>query len=40
MSYIRKIGKHWQCLIRIKDHPQIIKSFKLKEDVNFWARST
>ena len=32
MSYIRKTGKHWQCLIRIKDHPNLSKTFKKHED--------
>lgn len=39
MSYIRKMGKHWQCLIRIKDHPNLSKTFKKHEDAKRWADS-
>ena len=40
MSTIRKHYGNWQCLVRVKDHPQIIKSFKLKEDVKRWGIET
>ena len=40
MSTIRKHYGNWQCLVRVKDHPQIIKSFKLKEDANRWGNET
>jgi len=32
MSYIRKMGKHWQCLILIKDHTNLSKTFEKHED--------
>jgi len=37
MSIIRKHYGNWQCLVSVKDHPQIINSFKLKEDANRWG---
>jgi len=37
---IRKHGKKWQCLVRVKDHPQIIKSFTLREDAKRWGNET
>ena len=37
MSTIRKHYRKWQCLVRVKDHPQIIKSFKLREDTKRWG---
>ena len=37
MSTIRKHYRKWQCLVRVKDHPQIIKSFKLREDAKRWG---
>ena len=40
MSYIRKMGKHWRCLVRIKDHPQLIKTFKKHEDAKRWSIET
>jgi len=40
MSTIRKHYRKWQCLVRIKDHPQIIKSFKLREDAKRWGIET
>ena len=40
MSYIRKTGKHWQCLIRIKDHPNLSKTFKKHEDAKRWSIET
>jgi len=40
MGTIRKIGKHWQCMVRIKDHPQLIKTFKKHEDAKRWSIET
>jgi hypothetical protein len=40
MSYIRKTGRHWQCLIRIKDHPNLSKTFKKHEDAKRWSIET
>jgi len=40
MSYIRKMGKHWQCLVRIKDHPNLSKTFKKHEDAKRWSIET
>jgi integrase len=40
MSTIRKHYRKWQCLVRVKDHPQIIKSFKLREDAKRWGIET
>ena len=40
MSYIRKMGKNWQCLVRIKDHPKLSKTFKKHEDAKRWANET
>ena len=40
MSYIRKTGKHWQYLIRIKDHPNLSKTFKKHEDAKRWSIET
>ena len=40
MSTIRKHYRKWQCLVRVKDHPQIIKSFKLREDTKRWGIET
>jgi len=40
MSYIRKTGKHWQCLIRIKDYPNLSKTFKKHEDAKRWSIET
>ena len=37
MSTIRKHYGKWQCLVRVKDHPQIIKSFTLRDDAKRWA---
>ena len=40
MGTIRKMGKHWQCMVRIKDHPQLIKTFKKHEDAKRWSIET
>ena len=40
MSYIRKMGKHWRCLVRIKDHPHLSKTFKKHEDAKRWSIET
>ena len=40
MSYIRKMGKHWQCLVRIKDHPNLAKTFKSFADAKRWSNET
>ena len=40
MSTIRKHYDKWQCLVRVKDHPQIIKSFTLREDAKRWGNET
>ena len=40
MSTIRKHYDKWQCLVRVKDHPQIIKSFTLREDEKRWGNET
>ena len=40
MSTISKHYRKWQCLVRVKDHPQIIKSFKLREDAKRWGIET
>ena len=40
MSTIRKHYGKWQCLVRVKDHPQIIRSFKLIEDAKRWGNET
>ena len=40
MSYIRKMGKNWQCLIRIQHHPKLSKTFKKHEDAKRWGNET
>ena len=40
MSTIRKHDNNWQRLVHLKDHTQIIKSFKLKEDMKRWGIET
>ena len=40
MSYIRKTEKHWQCLIRMKDHSNLSKTFKKHEDAKRWSIET
>ena len=40
MSTIRKHYGKWQCLVRVKDHPQLIKSFILLDDAKRWANET
>ena len=40
MSYIRKTEKHWQCLIRMKDHSNLSKTFKKHEDTKRWSIET
>jgi len=40
MSTVRKHYDKWQCLVRVKDHPQIIRSFKLREDAKRWGNET
>ena len=37
MSTIRKHKGNWQCLVRIKDHPHISKSFKKHDDAKRWG---
>ena len=36
MRTIRKHKGNWQCLVRIKDHPHISKSFKKHDDAKRW----
>ena len=40
MSTIRKHRGNWQCLVRVKDHPHLSKSFKKHEDANRWGIET
>jgi hypothetical protein len=40
MSTIRKTGSNWQCMVRIKDHPQLSKSFKTNADAKRWGIET
>ena len=37
MGTIRKMGSNWQCMVRIKDHPQLSKSFKTNADAKRWG---
>ena len=37
MPTIRKMGKNWQCLIRVKHHPELSKSFSKHEDAKWWG---
>ena len=34
------MGKHWQCLVRIKDHPNLAKTFKSFADAKRWSNET
>ena len=40
MSYIRKMGKHWQCLVRVQHHPNLSKTFKHFNDAKRWGNET
>jgi len=40
MSTIRKMGKNWQCLVRVKHHPELSKSFTKHEDAKRWGNET
>ena len=40
MPTIRKMGKNWQCLIRVKHHPELSKSFSKHEDAKRWGNET
>ena len=40
MSTIRKHRGNWQCLVRVKDHPHLSKSFKKHGDANRWGIET
>ena len=39
MAYFRKRLGKWQCVIRIKGHPTITKTFLLKKDAEVWAKN-
>ena len=39
MAYFRKRLGKWQCVIRIKGHPTITKTFLLKKDAEAWAKN-
>ena len=39
MAYFRKRLGKWQCVIRIKGHPTITKTFLLKKDAEIWAKN-
>jgi len=40
MGTIRKMGSNWQCMVRIKDHPQLSKSFRTNADAKRWGIET
>ena len=40
MSYIRKMGKNWQCLVRVQHHPKLSKTFTKHEDAKRWGNET
>jgi integrase len=40
MPTIRKMGKNWQCLVRVKHHPELSKSFTKHEDAKRWGIET
>ena len=40
MPTIRKMGKNWQCLVRVKHHPELSKSFTKHEDAKRWGNET
>ena len=40
MAHIREHYGSYQCLIRIKGHPTLAKSFKSKTDAKMWALQT
>ena len=40
MAHIREHYGSYQCLIRIKGHPTLAKSFKSKTDAKTWALQT
>ena len=42
MPTIRKMGKNWQCLIRVKHHPELSKAFSFNNFLYltiFWQRT-
>ena len=40
MSTIRKHYGNWQCLVRVKDHPHLSKSFTKHDDAKRWGNET
>jgi hypothetical protein len=40
MSTIRKLRWNWQCLIRVKHHSNLSKSFSKHEDAKWWGNET
>ena len=40
MPTIRKLRGNWQCLIRVKHHPNLSKSFSKHEDAKRWGNKT
>ena len=40
MSYIRKMGTKHQCLVRLKGHPNLSKSFVKFSDAQRWGLKT
>jgi len=34
------MGRHWQCLVRLKDHPNLAKTFKSDADAKRWSHET
>ena len=40
MATIRKMGKNWQRLVRVKHHPELSKSFSKHEDAKRWGNET
>ena len=40
MGTIIKMGSNWQCMVRIKDHPQLSKSFRTNADAKRWGIET
>ena len=37
MGTIIKMGSNWQCMVRIKDHPQLSKYFRTNADAKRWG---